>query len=133
MLIEFKSADASHTPLLRQPAPRTRSTLARRLRSPGERLLEAVADLAQGKARILSHTESSWASITFAGTRHKVELEFSGADAVETGECFIAFLPEHEFSLPRQLVADAAVVAVDHQLEPPLMRVTAELLLFEEG
>ena len=134
MLIEFKSADARTAPHLRQPAPRPRSTLtARRRRSPGERLLEALADLAQGKATMLSHAESSWASITFAGTRHKVVLEFSGAEAVEAGECFIAFLPEHEFALPRQLVADAAVVAVDHQLEPPLMRVTAELLLLEEG
>lgn len=130
MLIEIKSA----TPSLRQPAPRLRGTLtARRRRTPGERLLETLADLAQGNARVLSHAESSWASITFAGTRHKVVLEFAGAEAVEAGECFIAFLPEHEFALPGQLVADASVVQVDHQLAPPLMRVTAELLLLEEG
>lgn len=134
MLIEFKSADAGPAPLLRRPGPRPRGTLtARRRRSPGERLLEVLADLAQGKATVLSHAESAWASITFAGTRHKVVLEFRGADAVEAGECFIAFLPEHEFALPGQLVADAAVVEVDHQLQPPLMRVTAELLLLEEG
>lgn len=134
MLIEFKSADAGPARALRQPAPRPRGTLtARRRRSPGERLLEALADLAQGQATVLSHAESGWASITFAGTRHKVVLEFRGADAVEAGECFIAFLPEHEFALPGQLVADAAVVEVDHQLQPPLMRVTAELLLLEEG
>lgn len=134
MLIEFKSADASPAPLLRSPSPRPRGTLtARRRRSPGERLLEGLAELAQGKARVLSHAESAWASITFAGTRHKVVLEFSGAEGVEAGECFIAFLPEHEFALPGQLVADATVVEVDHQLDPPQMRVTAELLLLEEG
>ena len=44
-----------------------------------------------------------------------------------------AFLPEHEFALPGQLVADAAVTAVDHRLEPPRMQVSCELLLLEEG
>lgn len=135
MRIEFKSAQGSAAaPMLRQPPARPRARLGlRRRRSPGERLLEALADLAQGKATVLAHTESAWASVTFAGTRHRVVLEFRGAEAVEAGECLIAFLPEHEFTLPGQLVADAAVVEVDHQLEPPLLRVTAELLLLEEG
>jgi hypothetical protein len=104
-----------------------------RRRTAGERLVEALAALAQGRARVVSHTETAWASITFAGTRHKLVLEFAGAEAVEAGECFIAFLPDHEFTLPGQLVADAAITEVDHQLEPPLLRVTAELLLLEEG
>ncbi|MXO93501.1 hypothetical protein GRI62_07770 [Erythrobacter arachoides] len=90
-------------------------------------------ELARGQARIASHHERSWASITFAGTRHRVELVFEGTEAIEAGECFIVFLPEHEFAIPRQLVADAAVVEVDHTLDPPVMRVTCELLLLEEG
>jgi hypothetical protein len=104
-----------------------------RRRTAGERLVEALSALTQGHALIVSHTETAWASITFAGTRHKLVLEFAGTEAVEAGECFIAFLPEHEFALPGQLVADAAITEVDHQLEPPLLRVTAELLLLEEG
>jgi hypothetical protein len=102
-------------------------------RTPGERLIGALLDLAQGKGSITRHCEKSWASITFAGTRHQVDLQFEGAEAVEAGECFIAFLPEHEFSIPGQLVADAAVVEVDHTLNPPLMLVSCELLLLEEG
>lgn len=139
MLIEFKSATATahsqaRQPVLGQPAGRARGTLtARKRRTPGERLLEALAALAQGKARVVSQTESSWASITFAGTRHRVMLEFTGGNAVEAGECFIAFLPEHEFAIPGQLVADAAVVEVDHVAAPPVLRVTCELLLLEEG
>ena len=121
MHIEFKSA----TTLARPAAKRRRTT--------GERLIAALQDLAQHRAAIARHSESSWASITFAGTRHRVELAFEGAVAVEAGECFIAFLPEHEFAIPGQLVADAAVVEVDHRLDPPLMRVTCELLLLEEG
>ena len=113
----------------KSPAAR-RST---RRRTPGERLTEALLTLANGRGRLVSHAESAWASITFAGTRHKAVLEFAGAEAVEAGECFIAFLPEHEFALPGQLVADAAITEVDPRLDPPLMRVTCELLLLEEG
>lgn len=104
----------------------------RRLTS-GERLLQALSDLAEGRASIAHHSESSWASITFAGTRHRVTMRFEGPRAIEAGECFIAFLPEHEFSIPGQLVADAAVTEVDHTAQPPVLKVTCELLLLEEG
>lgn len=102
-------------------------------RSPAERLREALIALAQGRATVLTHGEKNWASITFAGTRHRVELAFEGEEAVDAGELFIAFLPEHEFAIPGQLVADAAVTQVDHRLDPPFMRVSCELLLLEEG
>lgn len=98
-----------------------------------ERLADALLELAQSKGRIAAHTEKNWASITFAGARHRVQLVFEGDDAVEAGECFIAFLPEHEFDIIGQLVADAAVVEVDHTLAPPRLGVTCELLLLEEG
>ena len=126
MHIELKSAP---NPALARGPTATR----RRRRTAGERLIEAVLELAPGKATVARHTESSWASITFAGTRHRLELLFDGTDAVEAGECLIAFLPEHEFAIPGQLVADAAVVAVDHVAHPARMVVTAELLLLEEG
>ena len=106
---------------------------ARIRREPRIRLREALIALAGGEATILSHDEKSWASITFAGTRHRLELVFDGAEAVQAGELFIAFLPEHEFAIPGQLVADAAVTAVDHRLEPPRMVVSCELLLLAEG
>ena len=111
------------------------TTCSARKRRPGAsgKLLEALADLARHKGRITHHHEASWASITFAGTRHRVTIEFSGDEAIEAGECFIAFLPEHEFAIPGRLVADAAVTAVDHALDPAVLRVTCELLLLEEG
>ena len=102
-------------------------------RSPTVRLREQLLELARGQGAVLTHEEKPWASVTFAGARHRVELAFEGAEAVDAGECFIAFLPEHEFAIPGQLVADAAVTEVDHRLDPPLMRVTCELLLLEEG
>lgn len=102
-------------------------------RGPSERLREELQALAGGHAEFLVHSEKSWASITFAGSRHRLDLAFAGADAVEAAERFIAFLPEYEFHVPKQLVADAAVTAVDHRIGPdPRMEVRIELLLLDE-
>lgn len=106
---------------------------ARIRREPRIRLREALFTLAKGQATIVRHDEKSWASITFAGTRHRLDLVFDGAEAVEAGELFMVFLPEHEFEIPGQLVADATVTAVDHRREPPRLQVSCELLLLEEG
>lgn len=102
-------------------------------RDTSQRLRETVLSLAGDQATLLSHREKNWASVTFAGARHRLELEFAGTEAVAAGELFIAFLPEHEFAIGGHLVADAAITAVDHRLDPPLMRVSCELLLLEEA
>jgi hypothetical protein len=102
-------------------------------RSTCERLREELQALARGHALFVAHSEKSWASITFAGARHRIDLAFEGAEAVEAAENFIAWLPEHEFALPRQLVADAAVTGVDHRIGPdPRMDVRIELLVLDE-
>jgi len=102
-------------------------------REPADRLRAALLDLARGQATILAHSEKSWASVTFAGARHRLELLFEGAAAIDAGERFIAELPEHEFDIPGRLVADATVTEVDHRLQPQRMQVGCELLLLEEG
>lgn len=103
-------------------------------RTPWLPLLSELMTLAEGRAELLRHAERAWASVTFAGTRHTVTLCFTGAEAVAAGEGFIAALPDHEFTIPRQLVADAAVVAAEHTALPePRLEVTAELLLLEDG
>jgi len=102
-------------------------------RGASERLRDELQALAGGHAEFVAHSEKSWASVTFAGARHRIDLAFAGRDAVEAAENFIAYLPEHEFALPKQLVADAAVIAVDHRIGPdPRMDVRIELLLLEE-
>ena len=108
----------------RLPIPQRRLT--------ADRLREALLALAAGRATILGHCEKTWASVTFAGARHRLTLAFDGADAIVAGELFIALLPEHEFDILGQLVADAAVTEVDHSLYPPRMQVRCELLLLEE-
>lgn len=103
-------------------------------RHPWMPLLAAVMRLAGERAELLRHGEQPWASITFSGSRHRIALSFRGAAAVEAGEAFIAALPEHEFAIPGQLVADATIVSAEHELLPePLLTVEAELLLLEEN
>lgn len=103
-------------------------------RQPWLALVTAVMRLAGHRAELIRHGETPWASITFSGSRHKVTLAFRGLEAVATGEVFIAALPEHEFEIPGQLVADATIVSAMHELLPePCLIVEAELLLLEEG
>ncbi|MFO6448527.1 hypothetical protein ACLBKU_15440 [Erythrobacter sp. NE805] len=108
-------------------ALRPRRNLADRVRS-------ALLGITAGHGTLLGHAETAWASITFAGTRHEVVLEFCGAEAVAYGEELIERLPDHEFTLPGQLVADATVTKVDHRFGAmERLEVTAVLLLLEEG
>ncbi len=103
-------------------------------RSITERLRAALLALAGASGEVLVHREKPWASITFAGSRHTLSLRFAGAEAVAAGERFVAALPEHEFAIPGQLVADATVSEVEHRLLPqPQLVVGCELLLLEEA
>lgn len=105
-----------------------------RRRTIADRLCDSVVALAHHQGRILSHKETPWASITFAGARHRIMLLFEGCPAIATGEEFIDALPEHEFTLPGQLVAEAQVVAVDHRLAPDArLIVTVEILLLDDA
>ena len=103
-------------------------------RTAADRVRRALTELHGGHGEVLTHTEKAWASITFAGTRHSLKLVFAGADAVATGEVLVAELPEHEFAIPGQIVADAAILEVEHRLIPePRLVVQCELLLLEES
>jgi hypothetical protein len=111
--------------------------MAREARQTGRRpwlpLLSALLALGRGKGELVHHSERPWASVTFSGSRHRVRLAFFGAEAVAAGEALIEALPEHEFAIPGQLVADAAVVAVEHTALPqPRLEVEAELLLLDD-
>ena len=118
MRVEFKSmAEAAHAVK----------------RDPANRLLAALYALAGGHGALLRHEERGWASITFAGSRHTLAFRFAGVAGVEAGERFVAALPEHEFAIPKRLVADAAIVAVRHVLLPePKLEVECELLVLDE-
>jgi len=109
------------------PAPRIK-------RSPGERLVGALMLLSQGHGKVLAHEETPWASITFSGKRHSLRILYDGVIAAEAGEDMIAALPDHEFTIPGQLVADATVSEVDHRLLPDeRLEVLVEVLMLDES
>ncbi|WP_298334247.1 hypothetical protein [uncultured Erythrobacter sp.] len=127
--LETKSADhaASHSALNRPHPMRAR-------RTTGDRLREALIKLSGQCATCVKHEEKAWSSITFSGTRHEITLRFEGSEAVAHGEELIEQLPEHEFTIPGQLVADATIREVDHRfgMQERLV-ITAVLLLLEES
>lgn len=97
-------------------------------------LLRALAGLGGGAGELRLHSEREWASATFTGSRHRFMLDFVGPDAIDRAEDLIAALPDHEFTIPGQIVADAAIVAVDHRVLPePGLTLTCELLLVAES
>ncbi len=103
-------------------------------KSLGEKLRAVLLELSGGHGKVERHAEGSWASITFAGTCHTLDLSFARDEAIAAPELLIATLPDHESSIPGQLVADAVIISVDHAMLPkPKLDVTVELLLLEEG
>lgn len=111
-----------------------RDTRRRVRRGPRDHLRDALVTLAEGHGLITQHCERSWASITFTGTRHYLTLEFSGHEACDAAESFVAALPEHEFTIPGQLVADATITSVDSTVLPePCMIAECELLLLNDS
>ncbi len=116
------------------PADALSTPSAPRARQPWGRLLKAVLDLGGAQAELVRHVERDWASATFSGSRHAITLCFAGSDAVEAGEAFIVALPDHEFVIPRWLVADAQIVAVDDRRLPERkLVVEVELLLLDRA
>jgi len=123
---DFSEIEVKSAPALTRAPLRPRRTLADRVRT-------ALMQVTGGRGTMLAHAEKAWASITFSGTRHEVVLEFCGAEAVAAGEDLIERLPDHEFTLPGQLVADATITKVDHRFGAmERLEVTAVLLLLDE-
>lgn len=97
------------------------------------RLVDALLALTGGHAQLVRHSERPWASATFSGSRHMLNLAFEGAEAVVAAEQFIADLPDHEFSIAGQLVADAMVIEAEQTMLPePRFLLEVEVLLLED-
>lgn len=101
ILGDFDQIEVKSAPLRFPATLRPRRTLADRVRS-------SLMGLTGGAGTVLSHEEKAWASITFAGTRHEMVLEFCGPDAVAAGEELIERLPDHEFTLPGDAISNRA-------------------------
>lgn len=103
-------------------------------RGPWLAILQQVLTLAGELTQFVHHAERAWSSTTYSGAYHTFRLSFAGAEAVAAGEHFIAALPDHEFTLPRRLVAKATIRSAEHSLvDGPLLILEAELLVLDEA
>ncbi len=50
-----------------------------------------------------------WRSLTFDGERHEIALRFTGPAAAREALAMVEDIEDHEFALPRTIVADIAV------------------------
>lgn len=109
-------------------------TTLRPRKTTADRVRDALLAICGGAGEVLRHEERAWASITFSGTRHELEIVYRGWEQVEAGELLCQQLEEHEFRIPGQLVADATIAKIDHHFGPTeTLTVTAVLLLLEES
>lgn len=91
------------------------------------RALAGSAHRACANVTILSSDAVRWASATFTGARHQVELAAQASDVVER---WLGDLPEAELAMAGHLVADLKIVAM-RQAGTDLT-VTLEVLTVEE-
>lgn len=73
------------------------------------RLVRTVLNGLGPDATLLGADEREWASATFSGARHGLDLAIRLAAAETPPPPFLAQLPEWEFDLPGEIVADCAV------------------------
>lgn len=73
------------------------------------RIYRSIAQLIGPACELVTATERPWASATFSGARHSLRLQIALPDADAPAPPGLDRLPDHEFALPGQLVADCAV------------------------
>ena len=79
-----------------------------------------------------SLTSQPWASITFAGERHKLVLRLPGPGAQAAVDAFLDGLADREFALRGHIVADIEATGIERDGDGQL-RLTLEALTVEDG
>ena len=73
------------------------------------KLVRAVLDICGEGSHLVAAHEREWASATFCGARHCLDLLIPAAGNGATLPCAIAELPDYEFDLAGEIVADCSV------------------------
>ena len=82
-------------------------------RDPHARLLHTLLQTAGEGSRIDAASSRPWASATFTGSRHMIDLRFEGAQAHDASATLTERLPEAQFNIPGYIVADVSIDAQD--------------------
>jgi hypothetical protein len=77
----------------------------------------------------------SWASGTFAGTRHRLTFRSEGEDVEASADAFLVDLADAEFDLRGHILADIALVShtIGQGASGPLARISLEALTVEDA
>lgn len=73
------------------------------------KLIRAVLEVCGEGSELVGAHEREWASATFSGARHSLDLLIQAKDEGGALPDTIARLPDHEFDLAGEIVADCAV------------------------
>ncbi len=81
--------------------------MSRRNSRTAHDLLAQLNALLSPAAQLIHAHEREWASITFAGSRHRLIFEIAEQDIASAAvQAALSALPEHEFTLRGEIVAD---------------------------
>jgi len=83
--------------------------------TPLERALRAAVAGFAGSVRVATLAETPWASVTFAGARHRLRLVIEGDGAVGAAADFLGRLPDLDLPLRGAVVADIMLLAEERQ------------------
>lgn len=80
---------------------------------PLERAVRAALAECGCAPTLAERTSRGWASVTFAGERHRLRLRLEGPAAAAAADAFAAGLDEREFRLRGHVLADIALARRD--------------------
>ena len=83
----------------------------------------------EGSVALDTPVSRRWASITFSGERHRLNLRLEGAEAGRAADAFLDGLCEREFDLRGHILADIALV--EDARDGDGVRLTLEALTVE--
>jgi len=99
----------------------------------GQRMAQALFDLAGPLARLVRHGETQWASATFTGARHTFVLRFQGALAVADAEALTLAISDDEVAIAGALIAEITVTRFTQTLLPePEAEIEVSVLLLDQ-
>lgn len=96
------------------------------------RALVARAGVARDRILLTEVASDDWQSLTFIGERHRFELRVHGPDSRAIVARMCDGLPEAEFNISGQIVADIAVAGVPVRAAEGSTTVTIEALTVAE-
>ena len=79
---------------------------------PLDALVKAViAQLSPACVSVVKRRSTPWASVTFTGARHDLDLVVEGFQAIDTARYFVDSAPSADYAIEGHLVADVAVTS----------------------